>query len=223
MQERFFRFGIAGLTFLLSVVFGFWYLGGKLSIIINTKNEIIITTIVAIISTPSLGFIISSINKEIWEYIYPKKELFLNPPNIYKKEYLRMIFNAFPEHSGITNIDDTYKIEKLKTVLLNHQVLMRELANKETIDFSARRVDVFYAQINGIYSVISGIIIGFILNFYLYASAVRSFNWIKALFIVLPIVYVYVGCMQANRARNESNEFEKRFLLFKFNKKYPRP
>ncbi|MBL7723070.1 MAG: hypothetical protein JNK27_02930 [Chitinophagaceae bacterium] len=218
MQERLFRFGITGLTFILAILFWFWFMGGHITNLISIKDEKIIALIIGLASTPALGFIVSSIGKELWEFLYPKQPfLFLNPEIGYAQKYFKLIHQAFPDSSGVKiRKDNKYQIADRKLVFLNQQVLLRKQNfDKEALAWTSRRMDVVYAQINGFYSIILGLIIAIFLFLFKYYYSINSFNFSigKSLWIIPILSYIIISFKQAKRALSEANNFEKRFLL----------
>jgi hypothetical protein len=128
-----------------------------------------------------------------------------------------MIYERFKDQSGIINEENNFRLQKRSVVLLNHQILIREKQNKEIIDFSTRRLDVFYAHINAAYSIFSGIIIGCFISF-MFESESKIFSF-KGLWLIPILYYVFiVARKQANEVLQESNDFEKRFLIVSKNK-----
>jgi hypothetical protein len=218
MQERLFRFGVAGLTFILSIAFSIWYSGGDLGYFEIFTREKVLTIVVGIISAPAIGFIISSICKEIWEFVWPRqKYLFLRPNNEIKQDYLKLIQKSFPKASGIATLSENeLEVRDMKTLFLNQQILLRQHdTSKEILAWVARRMDVVYAHISGFFSVILGLIFGFCIR--LFASSVSNthLNFYKALWILPIICYLYIAYRQAIRALNEANNLEKKAILFK--------
>lgn len=193
-------------------------MGGYIIDLINIKDEKIIAILIGLASTPALGFIISSIGKELWEFLYPKQPyLFLNPEVGYAQKYFKLIHQAFPESSGIKlRKENKYQISDRKLVFLNQQILLRKKNfDKEALAWVSRRMDVVYAQINGFYSIILGFIIAIFLFFFKYYYSISDFNFNigKSLWIIPVLSYIIVSFKQAKRALSEANNFEKRFLL----------
>jgi len=225
MKDRIFRFGVSGLIFLLSFAFGFWLLGGTniSSIFLIAKGNILSSTLITIVSAPALGFIISSLNIEIWEKIHPSEKIFILASNKthdkFTKDYLKIIFDNFPEHSGIELTDKEYKIAKKDFIFLNHQILLRtQKDNSEIIAFATRRMDVFYAHLNAVYSIVIGVLTGFIFYFFIYGFHFESVSK-KIIWLIPVILYIIVGFLQAKKALQEANNFEKLYLLSKFSNK----
>ena len=220
MKDRTFRFGFTGILFILSVSFGFWYLGGSPTTLFNI-NDKIIPVIIGIISTPIIGFILSSINVYCWETLWPGEKLFQEPPKEIEQEYLKMVYEVFPSYSGIIydEKEKKYIIDKAKLdiLLTTHQALMRKVDNKEAMEFSSRRLDTFYVHLNCIYTIFWGTLIGILIN--LLSKQNHGCLSTKGLIIIPILFYFFVGHKHAIQSQKESNEFEKKFLLYHYTKK----
>ncbi|MBL7730652.1 MAG: hypothetical protein JNM88_05700 [Chitinophagaceae bacterium] len=176
------------------------------------SSEIIIsTTLTIIISLPALGFILSSITLELWRKFNPKKDLFLEPSPEIETAYYTMLFNRFKDKSGVKMLDESPRAINKTTIQLNHQILLRKSENKEAIEFSVRRLDVFYTHINNSYTIIIGLIIGSIIC--ICNSKIGNSISLKILSILPLLGYLLVARIQSAKALFESNEFEKRYLL----------
>lgn len=218
MQERIFRFGISGLVFLLAILFGYWFWGGNIGILIKENSilneQSILSVLTIIISTPAIGFIISSINKEFWEFCIPGQKLFQLPSKKIEQDYLKIIDNEMPLNSGVKGSEEKFKISDTETVFLNQQILIRkQVENKEILAFAARRMDIVYAQINGFYSIIFGFAIGWVVSLSISNNSTHFPSYPKVLWLLPILMYLAVAFRQAKKALREANDFEKQYLI----------
>jgi uncharacterized protein YacL len=227
MKDRVIRFGLTGLTFMLSIIFGVWYFGGQeiLTCIfkyISTSNNIIdlFGIVIPIITSPIIGFIISSTGIGLIECCWWKKwTLFLEPTAKLRNEYLQLIHDKFDQGSGIdfNNETSTYTISDHSLVYLNHQTLFRQRARGEVMEFTLRRMDLYRSYENTAFSILYGLFIGLFINFFL-RGTLGQISYTKICWILPIFLYFFFGFAQAKKALTESNNFEKKVLLAMYKK-----
>ena len=217
MKERTIRFASVGWLFFLSILFGIWYTGGDLDIllkkVVNISDSKLAEIAIALITTPAIGFIISSITLGILKKIYSRNIEFLKPSPEYEQDYLKKIFTSFHNtDSGITlnNESGIYSITNHDTLYLNHQILLRQTDRKEIIEFITRRMDMYWTHINTIASIILGLMLGLFINI---NSFGHHFYFLKMLWLFPLLFYIIAGVYLSKKNLKEVNDFEKRFLI----------
>jgi hypothetical protein len=226
MQERIIRYGQNGLIFILSMLFGYWLIGGHINDFIpgnSEKNdwEKIIAILVTIITSPAIGLAFSSIIIGI-HLVYHKCRgthfEFLKPNEPYKQQYLNKISLAFPTDASGVNIgtDGKYEIEdgKLNDVYINHQVLLRQNINVESLKYTARRMEYFWIFWNTSFSILFGLMIGGWIELFgrNFSNEKWEFSLAKSFFLLPILIYFVLGYFQAIKAKRESNDFEKTYI-----------
>ncbi len=213
MKERTIRFGYLGIIFLLTAAFAIWYTDGKLPNLLKTENNgKLIELLIAVISTPGLGFMLSSIAIGILRTFCKKNYEFLLPKKEYAQKYYNFIHDSFNKMNSGIDFDETtglYSVKNFNTLYINHQILLRQVDKIEIINFLTRRMDIYWTHVNTIFSIISGFLFGFIVSYPFH----RSPDFLKMLWIIPVLLYIYFGYHSAIKLLMESNDFEKRFLL----------
>ena len=197
---------MSGLIFILSVVFSFWYFGGKIEKSDLTDNPTIIGIAISIFSTPILGFVISALGSGILKLLYGISQKFLPPDECIEKEYYEMLERNFPQNfKRIQNRDYDH-------ISLNHQILFRKWANPEVMKYTARRMDIYWSHVNTITSILAGFIIGCFILLYTKKNQLE-YSCAKFYWIVPFVIYFFIGWWIARQDLKESNDFEKGFLV----------
>ena len=212
MQERIFRFGHSGITFLLTTYFGFWYFGGvidKDTLSFFEKNYIT-TIIAAFISTPILGFIISSFGSVLLKSRGVKHKFCL-PLEEFQNDYFELLNKHFPNDSNST-LDPENK-KNLETISMNHQILFRQYAKEEVMKYTCRRMDVYWTHVNTITSIIVSLIFSLWLVHYTKETELDFQSMAKTIWIIPIGLYIIIGILLAVQNLKESNHFEKKFLI----------
>jgi hypothetical protein len=219
MKDRIFRFGLTGLTFITSIFFGNWLMGGdQINVFFNKDYLKIIIFILSLITTPIVGFIVSSIIIGIYKYFDYKNVDFLPPSKEYEQEYLAKMYGIFSNiGSGISYSNDKYSITDYNEVLINHQLLFRKIDNEEAVLFTVRRMDQYWTQLNTIFSILAGMGIGIIMELQINGCINRTFLLYKFILFILIVIYIILGWQQGRKALLQVNDFEKKYILLYVN------
>ena len=226
MKERAFRFSFVGVTTILFIIFGFWLFGGDTKLLFPKKLdiEIVEKILLPLLTSPILGLIISTLFLGIFQFVnnwlFDKRLEDSRPPSDIKQEYLKMIYFKFMYGSGVSSKDNFYSIDSFKTVSTNHIILFRENAKKEIIDFSLRRFDLFFALLNANFSILCGILVGLFLrisyDISVHNAIVHEIQCYKFIWILPILIFSFFSFYYAYKAKNEANDFEKRFLVYQY-------
>jgi hypothetical protein len=195
-------------------LFFYWLFGTSIpffnSIIENLKLAEIL---ISFVSTPILGFVISTIATQIVRiWMLPNRIEFLEPKDNFRIAYLEQINTSFnPNISGLGEIDGQINIVDIKLLYLAHTSLFLSRANSEAILFSSRRLDVYHMHVSTIGSIILGFLIAIILC--LNYGILGHFNFLKTISTIPILAYIFLGIIHARRSLHEANDFEKIYLL----------
>ncbi len=216
MKDRIFRFSFVGITLIISIIFWYWLLGGDIYRIFKLDFNLIAKISIPIITSPIIGFLITSTSIGIIKSMYNKKleyDIVLQD-----KTYLEYIHSKFKEDSGINVVNDIYTISDKKTVSLNHNILFRTISKEEIINYALRRFDVFYSIINFNFAVYFAFIFGLLFRLYFDSLTKEPASYefsIYKLLLILPIVIISVfSLVHAFYAKKEALEFEARVLIY---------
>jgi|GEM_PF-1136639 len=215
MTDRVFRFSLTGLTFTLSIILGYWLWGGQITSILNRGvNLNWITIIVPVVCSPVIGFIISSTGIGLLTFFCPQKVDFQKPSKEYEQQYLKKIYDQFSDiGSGIVYKNNVYNIENFEMVFINHQLLFRQITDEEIIKFTVRRTDVYWAHINTIFSILFGLLSGYIIKSVFWGLGYSGFSLLKFVFLISIAIYIMLTFWLARKSLKEVNEIEKRYLV----------
>jgi hypothetical protein len=192
---------------MLSALLGFWYVGGDVMPLATVHNKPLIQIVIAVLSTPAVGWIVSSFGAWIGLRCLKKRRLFLDANEAYRTRYLAALDYYFPKDVGRNGEQDT--------MYFNHQLLLRELANEEVIKFTTRRFDSFWSHSNTIISIGSGILLGIWIKCYYDES--QMYCHLQKSFFILPLLgYISYGASLAYRDLKDACDFEKKFLIYKY-------
>jgi hypothetical protein len=220
MKDRVTRFGLSGLTFIVSCVFGYWLLGGEISFSQLPFKKYLISSLVAFASTPAFGFVLSSIIVGFLKLVFSQKVEFLkpNPKSSYYEDYCKKILCRYETldsgvgitaKSGVVN----FEIENFDLLFICHQVLFRNCGNSEAIGFSTRRMDLYWSQLNTFFSITFGSLVGMLIFSHECNFIFGDFDIYKSLCIIPIILYLTLSLHQACKAKKESNDFEKMYIV----------
>ncbi|HVX52848.1 MAG TPA: hypothetical protein VHB48_21995 [Chitinophagaceae bacterium] len=228
MKDRLIRFSFTGIAFPLAILFSYWLSGGDILYFLSsvsidisqTDKTIWIPALAAVISSPLLGFMLSSLTRAVVRLIlmifYWKKVAgdFLPPKKGYEQLYLRKIFVTFGnQDSGVGWNNSDYTVEAPRKIYINHQILLRKNFNEEIILFSQRRMDFYSTQTNTVFAILLGMVFGVVYQYPNLKAHCYQFSMAKLLWFLLVLGYIIVGSYLAWRNLDDSNDFEKRVVL----------
>jgi phosphate/sulfate permease len=216
MNERTIRFGFSGVTFILSLIFFYWWLGGSLQRILPIKDESkLIEIAISVLSTPVIGFILSSIGTFfVRRLILPNHIEFLKPRDELSEMYLREIVNGSKTNAtGIIPNGNSYAITDINRLYLAHTSLFIKRATDEAIKFSSRRIDIYNMHVSTISSIALAFCVSIIIACQNKIFSNSTFDCGKSIWILFFIVYIGSGINQAIKALKQANEFEKIYLI----------
>jgi uncharacterized protein YacL len=213
MQERLVRFGLPGVVFLATTIFFYWYFAGNVEYLVKsltTQPAVIALITSLIITTPVLGFTISTTIAAILKYS-DHYHFFKIENKDLERKYFQLMISFYGNDSGIRKKKGTYIIVNLDHAYLLHDLLYRQVADAESLKYTGRRVDIFWVNINSIWSITWGLVIGLALALY-NQNEITDLNCTKALWVLPIVIYVISGMIVAKKDIRDSNRFEK-FLL----------
>lgn len=199
-------------------VFWFWIFGGSISKLYNNLNDKLAIPIVTVLSSPGLGFMLSTVYRFIGEKITFLNRNMYKIPDLKSKSnirYFQLMIKHFTNEPGIIFQDGEYKEENAKILYKNHQVLLRDKAvSNEVIAFLERRHDVIWVTLNTMFSVIIGLFTGFIFALDQKTIGALSCSPLKFFLIFCAILYVIISVFRIKELIEETNDFEVQYLVF---------
>jgi phosphate/sulfate permease len=223
MNERTIRFGFSGVTFILSLIFFYWWVGGSLLCILPMKDQQNWLNIaISVISTPVIGFILSSIGTSVVRQCLPNRIEFREPSEPIRPMYYREIVSySRIKLPGINPSGNEYILEgkgktrrsNVRRIYLVHASLFIKKATDEAIKFSSRRIDVYYMHVSLISSIVIAFFVSIVIAWQNNVFSKATFDCRKLTWILFFIVYFVIGFCQAKKNLIEGNELEKIYLI----------
>lgn len=217
-QQRLFRITFLGLVFWASFLFGYWLFSGiYLSCLLlhSYFNAILI-----LLSSPALGFIISTLIHGFIRLFVGIKAEYSLPTNAYRGYYINSLQRAANIIINNRNAE-LNKNRNLKKLYIYHQIVIRENMKSELISFCVRRMNIYWTQINIMGTIIIGIFFGLCYLSYksstcLLDSTYHEFNCQK-LYTLIPLVIYYIAAIfHLKRARREVSDIEINWVIKNF-------
>jgi phosphate/sulfate permease len=223
MKDRIIRFGFSGVTFILSLIFFYWWVGGSLQcILLKNDDPNLIKIAISVISTPVIGFILSSIGTSVVRQCLRNRIEFREPSKPISPMYYREIVSySRIKLSGINLSGNEYILEgkgkirrsNVRRIYLVHASLFIKKATDEAIKFSSRRIDVYYMHVSLISSIVIAFFVSIVIAWQNHVFSNATFDCRKSAWILFFIAYFVTGFCQAKKNLIEGNEFEKIYLI----------
>lgn len=243
--ERLIRFTIPGWFFIFSLIFHYWAITGEIPCfifnLISKDNTAILSVLIALASSPGLGFITATIGNRILHllsilsnYLFGSYHPFLfKLPN--RDEYNRY-FDALrinlPNHrqevwesesslrcptnaSGINSQDSNYR-NNIKELHILFNLALRLKCPRALSAYVLRRWNIFWMHINIIFAILLGFTLALFLLKYTDKDLSASFKLFCQTYYYLEIpILVYFGfaIWHLYEARKEAVEIEYKWLL----------
>ena len=217
-QDRIIRMSFPGIAFIVTIFLWDYILGGSFYLrIINITqgtNETINLGLASfllglIISTPFLGFVLSSI-----PYAFLTAERCFRIPDTLRPGYLEALRRI--SNQNVTNISH----EQLTSI---HQPVIREEMSDEAVKYTTRRFTFFVTHINMIFSIAISFFIVSLVHIingtsFIVPEENCAIMTIKIAIIGIYLGYIVAGIISAGRIKRESNEFEINWVINSANK-----
>lgn len=205
-EDRIIRISFPGIFFLVSLCTFDWILGGEIlrDFFSQDSNKIdAITGAVAfIVSTPVLGFVISSFYYIIlfclprWRFIIPQE-------TAKRRQYLQALSNLY-----ICNIPENMDSKEITAM---HQQVLRMKMKDEELGYISRRFTFYLTYSNTIVAIVFSFIIALLIHDW---SLSYIFNGIKLVLVLFYVLYIIIAVWLAYRNLSESSDFEVQWVLF---------
>lgn len=237
-DSRVFRISVSGSILIISTLINYWIIGGEYSDFGISMDNIdnLIAVIIAIASSPVVGFTFSTITVSMLQLIYGYKLHFLFPnksgerkhffENLLKLSYSQQQKNRIiilkkklssKPLSSIALLINRKDRFYLREVFNSFELVIKIHAQKDIIDYMVRRWNIFWTHVNNIACLCYGFIIALILRFhYDHEQSLKisdyDISFIRFLASFPIIVYVIAGLWQLMHARNSAVRYENRWL-----------
>lgn len=211
-QDRIIRISFPGIAIIITILATNWTFGGTLfSFISDTKSFEILTKIAALVlTTPVLGFVISSIVHRFTE----ENKLF-KIPNELLDNYRKALRTLAPYRPlNDEDFDKPFKSD----VIMVHQAIIRSLMTEESLLYTTRRFTMFWTHRNLFWAILLGMIAGFL-------SAISDMKFgiestsdlfvIKSSILIMLTFYLIAANNRASYNLKQSNLFEINWIIWK--------
>lgn len=205
-EDRIIRISFPGIFFLVSFCTFDWILGGEILKDFfsqdSSKIDAITGAIAFIVSTPVLGFVISSFYYTIlfwlpsWRFIIPQE-------TTKRRQYLQALSNLYI-HSIHENMDS-------KGITTIHQQVLRMKMKDEELGYISRRFTFYLTYSNTIVALVFSFIIALLIHDW---TLCYVFNGIKLVLVLFYVLYIIIAVWLAYRNLSESSDFEVQWVLF---------
>lgn len=220
-SNRIIRYTFPGISFAMSILLFDYVFGGRFLFELWNRAtdgqiplELLTLFATGLISTPVLGFMLSTLTHEIWKPSY----LFRVPPKL-ETDYLKALRALAPN-----NVIPRDPFKKDKNILIEiHQILLRSLTPNEPLGYTQRRFTMILVHLNILGSIAAALV--FAIPYNLGNDAIELKNifkeWPKIYIILLYVIYCWYGIKAFKRNRRESNNFEIQWIIWKSEGKDP--
>jgi hypothetical protein len=237
-DSRVFRISVSGSILIISVLLNFWIIGGDFYYLGIEKDNIqyLIGIIIAIASSPVIGFIFSTITVSLLQLfcgyklhfhfsnISEERQHFYNDLLILshsqqqKNRIIKIMrnLNNKPISSFALMINRADKAH-LREVFNTFELVIKIHAQKDITDYMVRRWNIFWTHVNIIASLFYGFIIALILRFHfdnVHSLRIPDYDvsFTRLLIEVPIIIYVIAGLWQLLHTRSSAVRYENRWL-----------
>ena len=206
--ERLYRRSMPGIFFVGVLFFSYLLFGGDSSYVVNSINNENYSFLIAIlVTTPIIGFIISSITISIFHKCQGHKFYINNPPSTKIKE---VILNS--DHRLFTNVEKLSKPE-LQEFYCIYQVYIRISLNSESLRFLERRWNFYWIHINNIAAIFLGLLFSAFLNYKDSNTPIKPKCWLLTGIAIGIFAYLIVAIYQSCFLKKEILQLEEEAVI----------
>jgi len=232
---RIFRFSIPGWFLIYSFIFHYWLSGGQFELlkILSDSFSLILTFLIALTTSPVLGFIASTIGTFILHIIFGYRFLLKLPQNCEEsKNYffaLNVHLKSMRLYNEVVKLDSALK--KLPSVDISSNIfcrknirvfyilfnlILRMKAQNALTEYTMRRWTIFWTHINSITSLILGLFLAVLIQCYnghnLFNLLLRFFD--NKIMLEIPmLIYVIAAIWHLVEAQKSATEIEYKWLI----------
>lgn len=232
---RIFRFSIPGWLLIFSFIFHYWLLGGQFEQlkIMTDSPRLILTFLIALTTSPVLGFIASTIGTFILHIIFGYTFHLKLPQDC---EESKNYFFALNFHLKSMRLDNEVvkldsELKKLSCVDISNNIfcrknirifytlfnlVLRMKAPTALTEYAMRRWSIFWTHINSITSFFLGLFLAVLIQYYNGDNLLSLFSRFldhKIMLEIPMLIYIIVALWHLAEAQKSATEIEYKWLI----------